>query len=204
MKKITKIILVVVLTTFGFQSFAQCEKGKVLVGGDSKFSFTSMDMKIKDDNDERDYGKSIELEFSPQVGYFVVDNLALGLAIPVSMKKETDIDDNEEKTTSFAVAPFARYYFGTTNAKPFLQGLVGFGGAKYTYDFDMGETIDTKMSLFLWEVGGGVAVFLNESIGIDIGVAYGSSHMKPKENNDDNAKIISSGFALHVGFALSF
>jgi len=204
MKKVTKILMVVALAAFSFQSFAQTEKGRIAVSGESTFGFSSMTEKYKDDNGDTDGDKTLSIEFAPQVGYFVIDNLAVGVALPISFSSTKDTDDDKSKMTSMAIAPFARYYFGASNIKPYLQGAVGFGSAKYTDEPAQGDATDVKMGLFLWDITGGVGIFLNDNVSLDLGASYSSSSMKPKENNDVNAKFITSGFGLNIGFTILF
>src|ERR1700710_1032719 len=95
------IFLVICLCIAG-QLFAQTEKGNFLVGGTAGFQTNSTNTTIA---------------FSPNVGYFVKNNLAVGASSTLSSVKEDFL-----KTTTFNIGPFARYYVGHSNFKPF--GLV--------------------------------------------------------------------------------
>ena len=207
MKKVTKILMIVVLATFGFKSFAQTEAGRVLVAGESSLNFSFMKDKVKDDDNERDGPKHFNLEFTPQAGYFVIDNLAVGVALPIqfsTLTVETDEGDYKEKESLLAFAPFARYYFGASNIKPFLQGAVGFGSSNQKTEPVQGETVENKSSVFLWDITGGIGIFLNDNVSLDIGASYASVSLKPKENNENNARMISSGLGLSLGFTIAF
>lgn len=179
---------------------AQTEQGKLLLGGKSNFSFTSMNNKWKTDNDDGDLGSQTEFEFAPQVGYFVADGFAVGLELPISFVTEKDEDDDKYKTNSIAIVPFARYYFGQTNVKPYLHGGIGFGSAKFE---DVESSYENKMKLFVYELAGGVAIFLNENVAIDLGLGYQSTTLRPDEDMDGDPRNIASGVGFNVGFTIS-
>ena len=198
-----KIISIGLVLLFAVTSInGQTEKGKFLVGGESKLDFSSTSYKWKSDDADGDYGKSLDIEFSPMVGYFISDGLAVGAHIPIMFSSEKDEDDDKYTTTVISFAPFVRYYFGTTNIKPFLHGGVGFGSAKGKYEPVSGTSNESTYGMFSYAVGGGVAMFLTESIALDFGLEYGSSSFKEKEDNDTNFKDIDSGIGFNVGIVV--
>lgn len=187
----------------------QTEKGKLLLGSETKLNFAAMNSKWKSDDDSGENGKTFDVEFSPQVGIFVVDNLALGIELPVNYSLEKDDSDNKFHSSTVALAPYIRKYFGTTNIKPYVHGAVGVGFQKYGYDLsgsnmDPGMTPeeDFKSTIYLYGLGGGLAFFLNEKTSLDIGLDYVSSSVKPKDDNDDNYRSIINGIGLSVGFSI--
>ena len=70
---------------------------------------------------------------SPNVGYFIIDDLAIGGQLILEAQNgEGDFND----ATSFGFTPFVRYYFaGAGAARFFGQGRLGFGSEKRG-DFD--------------------------------------------------------------------
>ncbi|PCH70454.1 MAG: hypothetical protein COC06_04880 [Bacteroidales bacterium] len=181
----------------------QTEKGKILFGGSSNLNFSSIDDKWKiDGDDDIDLGSSTKLEFAPKVGYFVVDGFAIGLELPVSFDTEKNGHGGKTKINSIAAVTFARYYFSEKKVKPYLHGGIGFGSSHYEYKFDSYEE-DYDSNLFLYELSGGVAIFLNDIIAIDLGLGYQAVISKPKEDMDDNRRNILSGVAFNVGFSIS-
>jgi hypothetical protein len=48
-------------------------------------------------------------------------------------------------------------------------------------------------------MGVGLAVFLNDKVSLDIGIAYTSQSLTPKDDNDNNYKSITSGFEAGIG-----
>lgn len=165
-------------------------------------NFTSLNSKWETDDNSGEAGKTTDLEFSPQFGFFVADGLALGVELPIKYSSEKDEYDDKYISTTMAFAPFIKYYFGTSNIKPYLLGEVGFGNLKMKYDPATGSSDDFSAGMFLYEIGGGLGIFLNEKVSLDIGLGYTSASIKPKENNDINYKSISSGFGLGIGIVV--
>jgi outer membrane protein len=191
-----------VMLCFVISLKGQTEQGNVLLGGETKLNFTSMNSKWKTDDDNGEYGKTTNLELSPQIGFFVADGLALGVELPVMYSSEKDEDDDKYSTTSFAFAPFLRYYFGTSNVKPYFHGAVGLGSMKMKFDPASGSSADASARMFLYELGGGLGIFLNDKVSLDIGLGYASVSLKPTEDNDVNYKDITSGFGLGIGIVV--
>ncbi|WP_461632940.1 outer membrane beta-barrel protein [Labilibaculum euxinus] len=179
---------------------AQTEQGKFLFGGNSNMNFSSMNNKWKSDDGDEDLGSTTSFEFAPQVGYFVADGFAVGLELPIGMQTEKDKDDNKYKTNRIAVMPFARYYFGENNVKPYLHGGFGFGSMKYK---DVSASAESKWKTFVYGVSGGVAIFLNNNIALDLGVGYQSVTLRPDEDRDNDPRRILSSVAFNVGFSIS-
>lgn len=50
------------------------------------------------------------------------------------------------------------------------------------------------------EFGAGDAIFLNESIVVDLGLGYTSATLKPDEDYSGDPKIVTNGLAFQVGF----
>ena len=200
MKKIktTIVILFLSVTIYG-----QTEKGKFIFGGDTSISFSSEKTKFKSDDFESDNSESSTLSFLPGAGYFVIDNLAIGLQLQVSSTNQSFNVGTEEKptfkTNTLSVSPFLRYYFTKGNVKPYLQGRVGTGSSKFTRENTSNEG-ETKNSLFTYGVDGGVAIFLNSKIAVNLGVGYSSVRSKEKEDNNNNARTISNIIGVGAGF----
>ena len=185
--------------SIGFVANAQTEQGKILLGGQSKLNFSSLNTKFKMDNRSQEGGKTMNFEFSPQFGVFLVDGFVLGFEMPLAYSFEKNEANDRYTTNSFAVAPFIRYYFGTGNIKPYVHQQAGLGNLKTKFVPTKGARIEESAGLFVYEVGAGLGMFFNERVSLDVGMGYASVSLKPKENNDANIKSVSSGFALGIG-----
>ena len=173
---------------------AQTEEGSFYIGANSNINFSSMKTELKSDLGDQDGSRITEFEFAPQIGFFAGDGLLVGLEIPYLVRKNKDAD---YKMSQIRVGPFARYYFGKTNSKPYLHAGVGFGAAT-----ESGESDEVDYKLSSYEIAGGIALFINKNIAVDLGLGYSSGTMKPREDNDADVKLVTSGIAFKVGFSL--
>ena len=108
---------------------------------------------------------------TPSVGYFLIDNVAGGAQINFLGAKSGSY---------FSIGPFGKYYFlGDERGKLYALAGLNVGGGS-------GSKFDTG-----YNIGGGYALFLNESISIDMGAHFD--------------KIGSKGiFTLGAGFQIHF
>lgn len=103
-----KFVLTIALVAIFTLVKAQTEEGRWVVGVNSDLSFTSTSRDGQDDNINT-FG------LGGQVGYFVIDNLAVGGSIGLSTFSQGDFS-----STSFSIGPAVRYYFNGT----FFLGLI--------------------------------------------------------------------------------
>ena len=194
--------LVAVLIGTARTTNAQTEKGKILLGGQSSLEFTSFSSKWKTDNNSGDNGKIRYLDIIPQVGYFIANNLAVGLEIPYSFSKEID-EDNSYTTYSFSVVPFARYYFGKAKLKPYLHGGIGPGWGKNKSVIFKSPDIEVSTNLLAYELGGGLGIFINEHVSLDLGLGYASASSKWVDpNTNTNWQNTVSGIGANIGIVV--
>ncbi len=173
-------------------SFAQFNKGSKMIGG--SLSFNTNTSKSKSGNTTTTTEKSTEYSFTPSFGYFVIDNLAIGLGLNASISRsrpEADIYDTDNFSMRFQ--PFVRYYL---DQRIFFHGEYGIGSGKQKYSYTGQDPIVDKYNLSHWALGAGYAILLNEHVTIDPMFGYGSSSAKDRETKD---KDINSGFFIQVG-----
>ncbi|HAH58744.1 MAG TPA: hypothetical protein DCL86_11400 [Bacteroidales bacterium] len=110
MKKKLLVTAVIWLGVASF-AFAQVEKGNWFLGGSSNLEFNSDKEKVKIDNTTNDRATYLDFDFRPQIGYFVIDKLPVGIAMDISLDKTKDeINDWEHTWNDFIIGPFVRYY----------------------------------------------------------------------------------------------
>jgi opacity protein-like surface antigen len=196
MKTIELFLISVLLVCSSIVLEGQPGKGKLLLGGSSSLSLTIMSDKFVFGEESNDGGKETEITFSPQAGYFLTDGLITGFLIPFNMNSYS-YNDHTLTRTSVAFAPFARHYFGKSVFRPFLQGSAGLGYLKSKDD--SGSESGT---MFLWEVDGGMSIFIRNNIALDIEFGYSSSTLKVKDSDTFYPdKEINHGLGLSVGFS---
>jgi opacity protein-like surface antigen len=140
MKKI--ILTVAAVFAFGFanaqdkkESSEGFSKGDVFVTGSVGFGTT----KTGD-------SKGNSFNFSPKVGFFVTENIAVGAELGFGSTKAdngangTTVTFTETKTNGFSGGVFGRYYFTPTSKfSPFANLGLGFGSNKTTNDSKLGS-----------------------------------------------------------------
>jgi outer membrane protein len=194
--------IVVVSVLFVVNVMGQTEQGKVLIGGDTRLNFSSLSQKMENDDNSVEVGKAMNIEVYPQIGYFVTDGLALGAEIPIMYTTEEDINDIKQSTFSIALAPFLRYYIGVDKVRPYIHGSVGFGKTKYKLDYENGQTNDANAGLFMYEIGGGLGIFLTDKVSLDFSIGYTSVAMNLEEFYEEDVKQVTSGLGVGIGISI--
>ena len=164
MKKI--IFTVAAIFAFGFanaqdkgNSSEGFTKGNVMLSGSAGFgSETTGDVKANTFN------------FSPRVGFFVTNNIAIGVALGFEGTKTESFNGPvfvEETRSDFSIGAFGRYYF-TPASKFSVFGELGFNVVSGKIDTDEtlgGTTItsDYKVNGFNFGLAPGVSYFISNS-----------------------------------------
>lgn len=162
-----RILTTILWTAVIYSANAQTEKGDWLVGG-------RVDLNTGEN--------STQIRFNPNAGYFVIDNLAMGGNFAIDYAKSGDV-----KATDFGLGPFARYYFTKSNAKPLIHTAFNYISSKVK-----GPNTSITNNGFNFLAAGGVALFMNQNVSLEILAGY--SHTKYKDFDG------SGGFSLGIGF----
>lgn len=193
-----RFLLVSFLVMFVFGAYAQVEKGKFLLGGATGFSFSSQTNSYQYEssllNEEH---KEQTIELTPRIGYFVIDNLAVGLQGEIaSQKTKSGSDDWGDPTNTTGLSLFGRYYLGGSAVKGFGQANLGFAAHSF------GEEDWQKYSGLTYGGRLGVAYFLNPKLSLDLSVGYNAGKFSSKE--DFNPEIENSQVDFGIGISFSF
>ena len=132
-----KVLFIVALVAVSFAGTAQTSKSTWMLGGGAGFNSSKPD----------GASSTSTWNLSPSLGYFVMDNLALGASVSIA--------DNGGGTKS-NFGPFVRYYFTSLGKSAKLFGNVGANFGDYTE----------------FGVKAGVAYFLNSSIALETALGY--------------------------------
>lgn len=153
--------------------FAQTEQGNIRVGATSNLSFTSTSYE-EGDNDN-------EFGLEGSVGYFVIDNLAVGLNLGFTSTS------GSFESSSFVAGPAARYYF---------QGVFAGAGilfGKQTIDFgDPIGKVDANGNFIALEAG--YAAFITDNVSIEPSLGYTIA----------GGDFDGNTFGLNIGFGIYF
>lgn len=174
---IIKFLSGIVFVLFVFQVHAQTvPQGTWTFGGSVGFSSSKQE--------DAGQAKTV-IEFLPDAGYFIIDNLGVGLN---GIYSRTDQDN--ASLTQLAVGPWARYY---VYEQAFVQA--GFQAGTLTIDGDFGNA---KTSFSKIELGLGYSAFLTDDIALEPIIYFNRS--KSKDENED--AVNTNTFGLRVGLKI--
>jgi hypothetical protein len=128
-----KIAFLMILTL----SSVIATNAQLFVGGGFGFDVESGSDEYGSDKEDRP--SEVSFSFHPQVGFMLSDDFGVGAYLSFGLTRENDNGEPEtiDKSSSFAFAPFARYYAFRFNKFSFYgeaQAIVGFGTSKTEYD----------------------------------------------------------------------
>lgn len=173
MRKILFSTLIVLVCSVGVAT-AQLQKGSTLVGGgigNIKFGLGS--------------AANFSVNLTPNVGYFIQDNIAIGAKANLIYSGVKNSDD----TFDYSLNGFGRYYFGAQEFDTLLKhgrwfleagvGLAGLNNAPLGFNVNFGP---------------GYAYFLNEHVSVEGLLLYDGKFGSGSSN----------GFSINVGFQIYF
>ncbi len=148
----TKNILLTLAVMFcAIFTNAQTNFGGILIGGSAGF-----DVQFEDPDN------AVSMDLQPQLGFFLLNDLAIGANLTFATFKVGDLSSN-----TFAISPFARYYFGEGGVKIFIHAQAGY----FTSKVDFGGDESTNKGPII-QLGPGVAIFLNDHVALEGILAY--------------------------------
>ncbi len=212
MKKTSLFITAFCILAVSVTAQPQLEKGNLLIGvsstlkvGGSEGSelfglgFSTTSYKVGSDPAEAAY-KYTNYNFLPQVGYFIMDNLAAGLEVIITGYSEKEVDDPDDtwKESTFGVGPFVRYYYPLEKIYPFAEAEILFGSYK-------GSWYDENVGMLLFGLSVGAAIPLGDMVTFDALIGYSRASYNYKEQVEMEAyKEICGGIGIKMGFCIYF
>lgn len=167
-------------------SYGQIEKGNYLLGGNLGIIYSS-------NQDYIHYGMDIK----PNVGYFVTDRLALGLALPFSFSRSKN-DAWQYSYTYYGLSPFLRYYFAKRDKSAFFAST-SFGFSNASSKNKSGSSDETKNSSTYTSanLSLGYVYFLTKNIGLEAVLGYNRNKEKDYDTRSDIR--FNIGFQIYLG-----
>jgi outer membrane protein len=183
-----------------FSGFSQTTKGRFIVSGAAGLQVNAGTIKYEYDGEDFGDTKQTTIQFTPSFGYFVIDNLAVGLSSSISSTTQKD-DGDKYTSTSIAIAPTVIYFFPVEGKiKPFVQVAAGLNNASNKYVPNEGPDEKESYSGLLLSGGGGVAFFINDNVSFNAGLTYNRSSLK--DSDDDNYKVKQGILSGSVGISV--
>lgn len=192
MKKLL-IISSFLALSIGSSMAQQTNKGTILAGGGLNFNANKSKITLVSNtngvsNTDKSTGPAITgFTFSPNVGWFIVKGLALGLKSDISANKSKSNDTTITTSSNVSIGPFVRYYYQMGKIAPFFEASFGIGNSKSTDKYSSAPALVTRVKGNVWGFGPGIAVFLNNNIAIE------GSMMYKILNSKDNYKVSTGG-----------
>lgn len=137
--------------TFGFS------EGDFLIEGNIGFGST---------NDKNFDVKTSSFNFNPKAGYFISDDLAVGLDLGFGSNKTEVNGTNTVEASSVGIGGFARYYFLDLGARFKTYGEFGLG-----YETANDKIADVKTNTFRAGATLGINYFVTENFAINFALA---------------------------------
>lgn len=207
MKKIINLLIVLAFTSFSTRTIAQTSQGRIILSGASTFSFGTQTEKNTFEGDQvGEKVKTGSFVLKPTAGYFVIDNLAIGITLVEEHSKskfKDDVDiEHAQVENQLLLGPIGRYYYGTTSLKPFGQAELLFGSSKITNEVGGRSDVLEHYSTFGFGLGCGVAYFINEKIALDAILGY--SYLINTDAEEKEFKNKKGKLDLSVGISILF
>ncbi len=170
-----------------FMFKAKVKHGSILIGGNlSGFAYKTQD-NLHSLNGLPEEGRKIQVNLQSKNGYFVMNDLAVGLNLNIfheSKKVTSDPEQEAFRETHFMIGPFARYYLD--------NGVFGEVGASLgKHNFSDGF----QSNLLEASVGVGYAFFFNEKFSIEPMINF-----RYFRQRKDKQEYTTMGPLLGVGF----
>jgi hypothetical protein len=193
------------------------EKGKILVGISSallnirsesadlmSLGFSSSKYKSSTGETSDPY-RAVAFNLMPKAGYFVRDNLAVGLNIIVNIYSEIDkSDDDKYADNLLGIGPWARYYYPLEKCYPFAEVNLGVASEKEKWEYGSSSD-DEKHGLFMFGGGIGAAMPLSDRVTFDFMAGYNSVILKEKDQGSEvSYKEIHGTLGIILGFVVYF
>jgi hypothetical protein len=205
-----KVLIGLVFIVMAGALNAQYDAGKILMTGGLNFSSTTPKYEVKSgSNTTTSEGtKTTMFGINLMGGYFLADNIAVGLGVGYDNTKSTFKTDNTESTETdnmMSVAPFARYYIPYTEQFAFFGQLTaGFGFGKTKDETKTGSTTTTTEadnSMIMIGVSPGFSYMMTDRVGLEMRygfLGWSSYTSKVEGTGDDYSKLTVSTFGLNL------
>lgn len=132
--------------------------------------------------------KFTDLNLSPKFGFFVANNLAIGIQANLI---RNSVDGHNDHTI-LGVGLFMRYYFPV---KIFGEGYLGYASQNYVDS-------STKYNGLDYSIGFGYALFVSKKVAIEPIIKYVG--YSTKNSNDNRYKNSNGALQIGLGFQIYF
>lgn len=157
-------------------------RGNFVIGSRIGFSTAQSEIDVQSTSGsiKGDGGSSSQFNLSPGIGYFLADNLVIGIGMDwIRNNSSTGVDlnggttiPNDSQNNNLLFGPFVRYFLPTGDDNAFFIGTVfGFGNSKNQFTSD-NQTQSIDNSLLTIGVGPGYTIYSNNGLALEALVKY--------------------------------
>ncbi|RAI99810.1 outer membrane protein with beta-barrel domain [Chitinophaga skermanii] len=177
MKKIHLLTLAVFTLFISSTAFAQTQKGNIMVGA----SLGNITGTFSDGSDK------FQININPKVGWFIKDNLALGVDVNLGYAHTSFDNDSKLNDFNYGIGAFGRYYISdksiefSKRSRFFFEANAGFAGTNSKTKTPGGASSSSNTNGLALGFGPGLAYFITPNVGLeallkyDVTVGFGSS-----------------------------
>ena len=179
------------------QDDAFLSQGTILYGGTFGWSMNQW-------SGYGDHEKSSSFDLAPEVDYFIIDNLSIGLIADINWQrwKENGWTENETQLIGELVG---RYYVPLCNNRiiPYVGATLGGGYGMYNEKWNGGGSYDEDSTLTTYGGQAGFLVPLNANVMLNTCVSYkryqrqGGNYYY-SENRDEGETMLTMGFLIKL------
>jgi hypothetical protein len=207
MKKI--LLLALLAASTGAAHAQSIAAGTISLGGNIGYSRSSTEFKVNAGrNSYTNEFTTSRFQFSPAVGYFIADNLAIGVNLGYTAERTTTSNnspgqpdpDNPEARTNLRVGPYVQYYKMLSEQ----FGVLGTLGAGYQNSTtpSTNNSDETKANGFYAAITPGVIFFPIPKFGISASIGN-LGYDRLKLDTDANSETSASSNTFGASFGLS-
>lgn len=190
------------LFAFGFANAQDNTSTEGFKKGDTFISGT-----VSYDSQKTGNSKETEFNLTPSVGYFVSENIALGVSLGYTTNdNNTNGTGYNQQTNTFSAGVFGRYYFNPANKfNIFAQLDLGYTTAKFESGSDFGP-YDFKVNGFGAGITPGFNYWVSSHLALEASFGIlGYATAKPDYDGAESTNIFSAGLDLsNINFGLVY
>ncbi len=176
---------------------AQTDQGSWLMGGSAGLDYTVQSS-----------SRIFNVSLSPQTGYFVADNFAVGLRLPLGLQSNFTRNmgtggvrtENRMLTYRVGIGPFVRYYFGKSAIRPFVNAGTDYQFSrtrvKENYSDGSKEIRLSREDSYSLFGGVGMAYFISQFVGLESQLGY--TYFRSDELNKYSRLGLSVGLQIYI------
>jgi hypothetical protein len=122
--------------------------------------------------------RSLQINLSPSIGYFLMEDFALGIGLDYTYSYQRDGDNNRRTDSDFLFGPFMRYYLPVKEKMAFF-GVLDFGfGNSSNENLLLNGNESVSSNILAVGVGPGFTIISTNAIGLETIFKYNFARSK--------------------------